>query len=367
MRVVIAHDFAETYGGAERVAGVLAETFPDAPFWAILGRDEVAERMGVAERFHTVLPARERLLRHYRALVPLYPPLVRARALPEADVLLTSHYAFAHWFRTANRAPQVCYCHSPLRFAWSMTDAYAERFAGTVGPLAGRAVTGLAAGTRAVDRRAARGVDRYVANSRFVAAQIALAYGHEAEVLWPPVDCAAFRPLDSAPDDYFLLCGRLVEPYKRAALAIAAFETLPFRLVVAGDGPALPELRRLAGSNVEFVGRLDDAELIPLMQRCAAAVFPSRDDFGLIPVEVMACGRPVIAYAAGGALESVVPGLTGELFEEQTVDGLRAAVARFDPGAYSSSAIRRHAETWDVKPFQERIRAIVDEVGRVPS
>jgi glycosyltransferase involved in cell wall biosynthesis len=363
--VVIAHDFAETYGGAERIAASMAQAFPEAPFWAILGRPEVASRMGVGDRFHSLLAPRPALLRHYRALAPWYPHLVRRRPLPPADVLLTSSYAFAHGFATQNGAPQVCYCYSPLRFAWTMTDDYGRELAGGAGGLAMRA---LGAHMRRLDRRAAQRVQLYIAESHFVAEQLARFYGVEARVVWPPVDCSRFVPSGSPEhDDFFLLCGRLIEPYKRPFMAIEAFSKLPSnRLVVAGDGPALPELRRIAPPNVEFRGQLADDELIPLMQSCAAAIFPSRDDFGLIPVEVMACGRPVIAFAGGGALETVAPGITGEFFSEQTSSALEAAVSRFDPGSYDPTAIRTHAERWDVPRFQAAIRDAVTEVASAP-
>lgn len=361
-RVVIAHDFTEAYGGAERILAELARAFPAAPVYSILGRREVAARIGVAERFRSLLPEREPLLRHYRLLAPAYPPFVASRRLPEADVLLTSSFAFAHGFRTRNGAPQVCYCYSPLRFAWSMTDEYGSRRPG--GRASTAALRALAAAMRVLDARAARRVTRYVAESRFVAEQIARFYRRPAEVIWPPVDTELFRPsADGGHDGYYLFCGRLVEPYKRPTLAVEAFRALPFELRIAGDGPALGELRRIAPSNVTFLGQLDDAELVAQMQRCTAVVFPSRDDFGLIPVEAMACGRPVIAYADGGALETVVPGRTGELFGEQTAEALRAAVSGFDPDAYDGGEIRAHAERWRPERFRDAIVAAVREVA----
>lgn len=362
LRVVLAHDFAETYGGAERTIAAAAALYPDAPFYAILGRRSVADRMGVGDRFHTLMRERPRLLAHYRLLTPLFPALVRARRLPAADVLLTSSYAFAHGFATENDAPQVCYCHSPLRFAWTMTEGYQGRLAsGRVGAIAFRA---LAAGMRAADRRAAKRVTRYVANSRHVADQLLRFYGIEADVVHAPVDTEGFHPPeDETHDDFFLLCGRLIEPYKRPGLAVEAFAELPQRLLVAGGGPAYEELRRVATPNVEFLGHLEQDELRPLMQRCAAAIFPSRDDFGLVPLEVAACGRPTIAFAAGGALETVVPGKTGELFEPQSVDALRRAIRDFDPGRYRPDRLRAHAERFSIERFRETIARIVAETA----
>ena len=363
-RVVIAHDFMETYGGAERVTQEMARAFPDAPVYAILGRPSVARRMGIAERFQSLLPARPRVLRSYRLGAPILPLVVDRMRLPEADVLLTSSYAFALRFRTANDAPQVCYCHSPLRFAWTMTDSYrAER---ARGKLSAAAFDALAWAMRRSDGRTSTRVSRFLTQSPFVAEQISRFYGRSSTVIGAPVDCDLFRPQNgaSAPDDYFLFCGRLVEPYKRAEAAIEAFRRLPARLVVAGDGPALDRLRATAPPNVEFTGHLADADLVDLMQRCQALVFPSRDDFGLLPLEVMACGRPVLAFAGGGARHTVVPGLTGELFEAQTPAAIEEAVAGFDPGAYDSARIRDHALGWDKPAFRERLLAAVEEARR---
>ena len=354
-RVVIAHDFAEAFGGAERVVARIASLFPDAPVWAILGRREVARKMEVEDRFFTLLPERHRLLRHYRALTPVYPALVASHRLPAADVLVTSSYAFAHGFRTRNHAPQLCYCHSPLRFAWSMTEEYAALMRG--GRAGAAALSGLALGMRLIDRRASRQVARYLANSRFVAHQLGTLLNRQATVVPPPVDCDLFRPR-GVPDDYYLLCGRLIA-YKRPELAVEAFRGLSRRLVVAGEGPALAQLRRMASPNVEFTGPLEDQDLVSLMQRCAGAIFPGRDDAGLLPVEVMACGRPVLAFGSGGALETVVPGLTGEFFDRQDPECLRSAIRSFDPDAYDSAEIRTHAERWETKRFDAELSAAV--------
>ncbi len=361
-RVTIAHDNLWWYGGAERIAATIAHSLPDAPFWTILGRREVATRMGLADRLHTLLPERPAVLANYRRIAPLYPALLRAKPLPETDLLLTSSFAFAHHFRTRNDAPQLCYCYSPLRFAWSMTEDY-EVELGAAGRLAGVAASAF----RVADRRAAARVTRYIAESQFIADQIRRFYGREADVIYPPVDCELFRPSHaSGHDGYYLFCGRLVEAYKRPSLVVKAFSEMPDqRLVIAGDGPAMARLKRLAGPNVEFLGRLDDAELVPVMQRCAATIFPSRDDFGLIPVEVMACGRPVLAYAGGGALETVAAGSTGEFFDEQTVAAIREAVRGFDPDGYDPKAIRAHAEHWRHERFVDEIGAAVAETAAV--
>jgi len=354
---VITHDFLEIYGGAERVTQEMAAEFPAAPVVCVLGRPGVAARMGIHGRWRSVLPPRERLLEHYRWLTPAFPAVVRAARLPAADVVLSSSYAFAHHFRTPDDAPHVCYCHSPLRFAWTMTGEYQQRWAG--GTLAGKMFGTLAAAMREADRRAAQDVTAYCTQSPFTAEQIERFYGRRAEVIGAPVDCDLFRPSGEDDDGYVLLCGRLIEPYKQMGVALDALRALGRRVVVAGTGPALDELRARAGRDATFVGHLGDEDLVSVMQRAAFLLFPSRDDFGLIPVESMACGRPVLAYAGGGAQHTVVPGLTGELFAEQTADAIAAAVAAFVPRRYDPTAIRRHAEQWDRKVFRARLRATV--------
>ena len=362
-RVVITHDFAEVYGGAERVTEALAAEFPDAEVWTILGRPEIAERMGIVGRWRSLLPARERLLRRYRLLTPVYPAWLASRRLPPADIILSSSYAFVHHLRTSNDAPQVCYCHSPLRFAWSMTDAYESTWSS--GYASGIAFRPLAAMMRRGDRRAAARVDRYLTPSPYTADQIERFYGVKAHVIGAPIDCSLFTPGTGEREHFFLICGRLIEPYKRVGVAVEAFRKLGLPLVVAGGGPALDELRRTAPRNVTFTGQLEDAGVVELMQRASALLFPSRDDFGLAAVEAMACGTPVIAYRGGGATYTVVDGVTGTFFDEQTAESIEAAVRAFDPSSFNHSTIRAHAEQWDVGAFGARVRAAVEAVAGV--
>jgi glycosyltransferase involved in cell wall biosynthesis len=360
LQVVITHDFMESYGGAERVTQEMAKAFPDAPVVAILGRESVARSMGVEGRFRTILPARPALLRHYRYLAPAYPLLTSYADVGAADVVLSSSYAFAHRFHVEGAA-HICYSHSPLRFAWTMTDAYCYRW--SRGPVSSLLFRSLAGALRASDRRGARPIDEFLTQSSYVADQIRRFYGRTARVIGAPVDCDVFRPAERpTAGEHFLLCSRLVEPYKQPGIVVEAFRHLPHRLVVAGDGPAMSSLRAQAPPNVTFVGQLDDVDLVPLMQGCIAAIVPSRDDFGLVPVEVMACGRPVLAYAGGGALETIVPGVTGELFDAQTTEAILQAVRSFDASRYSGAACRAHALQWDSQIFRARLRATVEGV-----
>ena len=361
MKIVIAHDFLETYGGAERVTEEMARAFPDASIHAVLGRPAVVRRMGIEHRFQSVLPARERMLRHYRLGAPVLPSIVDLARLPEADVLVTSSYAFAHRFRTINGAPQVCYCHSPLRFAWSMTSSYRRQM--TRGSLGSTAFNVMAAAMRHSDRSASRHPQQYITSCRNVAEQIRRYYDRPAEVIGAPIDCDRFRPAPAGTEigDYYLFCGRLIEPYKKIGITVEAFNRLGLPLLVVGDGPAMECVRSIAGKNIEFAGALEDDALVGVMQRCRAAIFPSKDDLGLLPLEVMACGRPVLAYAAGGALDSVREGVTGSFFYEQSADAMVDAVRAFDPDAYERDTLRAHASRWCGEKFRARLVEKVEE------
>jgi len=337
------------------VTAEIARAFPDAPVYAILGRASVAARMGIGDRVTALLPERERLLRTYRSLAPAYPLLVRSARLPPADVVVASSYAYAHGFRSVNGAPVVCYCHGPFRHLWSQQAQYAAQLPG--GGPARAAFAAYCAMARTADRAAARSVDSFCTQSPFTASLIEQVYGRRAELVPPAIDGAVFRPARSEPEPYFLFVGRLVEAYKRPSLVVDAFAQMPdLRLRIAGDGPAFASLRRRASPNVEFLGRLEDGALAAEMQNCQAAIFPSADDFGLVPLEVNACGRPVLALARGGARHTVKPGLSGEFLEDQTAAAIVAAVRRFDPARYHPDAVRRHALTRDTQTFHQRIR-----------
>ncbi len=342
----------------------IARAFPDAPVYAILGRASVASRMGIGDRVTALLPERERLLRGYRSLAPAYPLLVRSARLPPADVVIASSYAYAHGFRSVNGAPVVCYCHGPFRHLWSQQPQYAAQLqGGRAGRAAFAAYCALA---RTADKAAARSVHSFFTQSPFTASLIEQVYGRRAELVPPAIDGGVFRPAQSSPKRHFLFVGRLVEAYKRPSVVVEAFAKMPdVRLRIAGDGPALAALRRRATPNIEFLGRLDDDALVAEMQDCQAAIFPSADDFGLVPLEVNACGRPVLALAKGGARHTVKPGVSGEFLEDQTAAAIVAAVRRFDSGRYDPDAVRRHALKQDTQTFHERIRdAARRAVGR---
>jgi glycosyltransferase involved in cell wall biosynthesis len=347
---LLVHDFAFDFGGAERVTAALASAFPDARVLAVAGTDEVIEEMGLAGRAETILPL-GRFARSYRWLSPALPRIVR-RTVDEPVV--SSSYAFAHHVRS--RSLHVEYCHSPLRQLWIAEDRYRR----SGGRLFSLGMSAFGDYLRKADRDAVAHVDVIVASCENVRQRIETIYGREAQVVHPPVDLETFHPDGVAREtDLVLLVGRLVEPYKQVRSALDAFRTLPFRLVVVGEGRDARALRSAAPPNVSFVGRARDDELRRWYSRAAVVLFPSEDDFGLVPVEAMACGTPVVALDAGGARETVVHDVTGLRYGGPAELGpaLEAAMNR----NWDAEAIRRHAQSFGSDVFVERMQSIVED------
>lgn len=295
--------------------------------------------------------------KRHQLYLPLYPFAVESYDLSGYDVVLSSSSAFAKGIITDIDTLHICYCHNPMRFAWNYHD-YIK------GERVGRKVQAFLPlvlnYVRLWDEVSARRVDAYIANSRMVARRIQKRYQRTATVINPPVDTGLYRPDPDTRGDYFLIVSRLI-PYKRVDLAIEAFNRLGLPLKVVGSGRQEAELRAMSKGNVQFLGKMQDAELKRLYAGCKAFIFPGMEDFGITPLEAQASGRPVIAYGAGGALETVVPGVTGEFFKEQTAGSLAEVVSGFNPNDYDQAAIRRHAETFDTEVFKRRIAEFVQQ------
>jgi len=348
--VAIVSDALFQSGGAERVVEVIAEAFPHAPIYTILYDAERGPRSiehRIVESWLRLIPG---AARHARALLPLYPNAVESFDLRGYDIIISSHHTLAKGLlRTADQM-HICYCHTPMRALWELPHEEIKR-----APLALRPfVQFLLHNLRNWDFATASRVDQFIANSEVTAARIAKHYRRDSSVLYPPIDTDRFTPGGRA-GDYYLVAARNV-PYKRIDLAIAAAERLGRRLVVTGDGSS-----RLARSSsfVTFAGKVSDTKLVALMQGARALMFPQQEDFGMTVLEMNACGRPVIAYGKGGALETIVDGKTGVIFTEQTVDSLVAAIERFESLAFDSQRIRRHAEGFSKQRFIESLRLLV--------
>ena len=360
MRVAIVHDYLNQAGGAERVVAVLHRMFPDAPIFATLfDPAAVGAPLASADVRTSWMQRLPGWRKHFKAYLPLYPSAVRSFDLTGYDLILSSSSAWAKGVRVPAGALHVCYCYTPMRWAWSF-DSYVSR--SELGALSRFAAGLVMAPLRRWDVMTARSVDRFVAISTAVADRIRASYGRHADVVFPPVDVERFR-WDQPPGDYFLVVSRL-NSYKRIDLAVRACSLASLPLVVVGDGPDRGALERAAGPTVRFTGRLPDDEVTPLFESCKALILPGLEDFGLTPLEANAAGRPVVAFAGGGVLDTVRDGVTGVLFREQTPEALREALARIGRQSWEAAALRAHAETFSESVFVARLREILASTAR---
>jgi glycosyltransferase involved in cell wall biosynthesis len=353
--------------GGERVLDEIAGLFPDADLYTLFHvPGTTTPRIERRRIFTSPLARAPGAGRHYRKYLPLFPWAIRRLRAEGYDLVLSTHHAVAKAIPHPPGTPHLCVCFTPMRYVWDQLDAY-------LGRGARRALAApLVAYLRRFDVATStpESVSRIVAISRTVAERVRRAWGREARVIYPPVDLERVRPDGRAPDDFFLLVGGFV-PYKREDVAIEAFRALGRRLVVAGDGPGRARLARRAPPNVEWVGRVSDAELARLFARCRALVHPQEEDLGLAALEAQAAGRPVLAFGSGGAAETVLPAgpapdaeaATGVLFERQTPECLADAVRRFEAleTRFDPARIRAHAERFSPQRFRAEL---LDEVQR---
>jgi glycosyltransferase involved in cell wall biosynthesis len=366
MRVAIVHYWLVGMRGGERVLEQLCLMFPQADIFTHVCIPEnispLLRRRRITETFIARLPGARR---HYRKYLPLMPRALEALDLSGYDLILSSESGPAKGVIAAPDVPHVCYCHSPMRYLWDQRHSYTAG----LGPAARLAFGLMAPRLRTWDVISANRVDHFVANSSFVAQRIRRCWRREADVVHPPVDLEAYRPAGAppGPEAPYLFLSELV-PYKRPDLAVEGARLAGRPLVVVGDGPELARLRRSAPEGVRFLGRVPDDEMRGLYQSCRALLFPGVEDFGIVPLEAMACGRPVIAYGRGGALDTVRDGRTGLVFTEQTAEGLAGAIRRFEreveprlePEAIAAWAGRFGAETFRSNMWSAIRRAAPD-------
>ncbi len=388
-RVALIHDWLTGMRGGERCLEALCELFPEADLFTLLHvKGSVSEAIERRRIFTSAIQAMPLAASRYRYYLPLFPWAVERFALDDYDLILSGSHCVAKGVRPPPHSLHIAYVYTPMRYIWDLHEAYVGP--GRMGPLSRPLLRAIASRLRRWDIESNRRVHHFAAISHHVADRIRRHYGRVAEVIYPPVETARFY-VTGRTDDYFLAGGAFA-PYKRIDLAIRAATRSGRRLVVVGDGQEGPRLRQMAGPTVEFVGRRPDDEVAVLLSRCRALIFPGEEDFGILPVEAMACGRPVIAYGKGGVTETVIPlngsrfhdshsGLeesssqapetgrsergapTGIFFHEQTVEALMGAIQlyersvdRFDP-----EALRAHALTFDRSIFEKRIAAFVAE------
>jgi glycosyltransferase involved in cell wall biosynthesis len=356
LRVAIVHDFLNQHGGAENVVALFAEMFPGAPIYtSVYDAKRMPHRWRALDIRTSFMQRISPRLHIAKTLFPLYPFAFESFDLSEYDLVLSSTTAFAKGVITRPHTCHVCYCNTPSRFLWTTREYL--RYESL--PSAVKAVIPwMATPLRVWDYTAAQRVDFFIAGSYNAARRIRKYYRRESDVLQPPIDVAAFR-LAESPSDYYLVLSRL-QPYKRIDLAVEACTRLGVPLHVIGDGPDRARLERLAGPSVRFFGRVSDAEVRDQLASCRALLFPGEEDFGLTPLEAQASGRPVIAYGAGGALETVRDGKTGVHFRPQTAEALSRVLSSFED-RFDPAAIRRHACRFDVALFKERLYSLLAE------
>jgi glycosyltransferase involved in cell wall biosynthesis len=325
----------------------LHRIYPQAPIYTLLvserNRDaEVLRGMDLRTSFVHRLPLAQRWHEPY---LPLFPIAIESLDLTGYDLVLSSSHVCAKGVIPAPEALHICYCHTPARYAWDLGPLYLRR----LNPLKRWYAAAVMHRLRMWDLTTSARVDHFIANSRFVAQRIRRYYRRCATVIHPPVDTRFFTPGEGA-GDYFLVVSRLTA-YKRVDLAIEAFNRLGLPLVVIGDGPERRRLASRAGSTIKFLGRVSRKEVRDHMRGCRALVYPGKEDFGITPVEAQATGRPVVAYGAGGALETVVDQVTGVLFAEQSTDAVCEAVTACVGLSFDRDAIRQHALQFDSDLF----------------
>src|SRR5215467_2903954 len=353
MKVALVHDYLNQMGGAERVVLALHEMFPDAPIYTSIYDPKRVDMAFQSIDIRTSFMQRFPLVKkHHQPYLFFYPFAMERLDLRGFDLVLSSSSAFAKGIITRPETIHICYCHTPMRWCWNY-DEYIERE--LLGRIPRSILPFFISGLRVWDQTSSMRVDHFIANSPVVATRIQKYYRRDAVVIPPPVEVSRFS-YDPATEveDYFLIISRLI-PYKRIDLAIEACNRLRLPLVIIGAGRDLERLKRLAGPTIRFLGRLSDQEVVHYYARCRALLFPGEEDFGITPLEAQACGRPVIAYGSGGVLASVVEGITGVFFYEQTVDSLAKALASFDDRRYEPQTIRSHALEFDMPRFRRRI------------
>ncbi|MDM0043330.1 glycosyltransferase [Variovorax dokdonensis] len=354
MKVALVHYWLVGMRGGEKVLEALCDLYPDADiFTLVCDVDAISEKIR-RHRITTSFLQKIGGVRHYQKMLPLMPYALESFDLTGYELIISVEAGPAKGIIPGPGATHICYCNSPMRYIWDLYPQYRA----SVGPLA-RAVMSLTAPSlRQWDVTTSARVDHFIANSAYVARRIERYYRRSAHVVHPPVDLPRFRAAAQV-DDYYLCAGQIT-PYKKVDLAVEACTRLGRRLVVIGSG-ATPALRRLAGPTVEFLGPVDDATMVHHFSHCKALLYPGIEDFGIVPLEVMASGRPVIAFAQGGALETIVEGRTGLFFDDQSVGGLMEAIERFEAEwePVMPEVLQAHARGFDTGVFKARMAELI--------
>ncbi|MDD5590021.1 MAG: glycosyltransferase [Candidatus Portnoybacteria bacterium] len=356
MRVALVHDYLNQYGGAERVLEAFCEIWPEAPIFTLVYNKKrtggAFEGRRIKPSFLQKIPLAKSF---HRPFMPLMPMAIESFDFSKYDIVISDSASFAKGVITRPNTLHICYCHTPTRYCWDDCHRYIKEFG--YPSFITKVIPFFLNYLRVWDEAAAQRPDKFIANSNFVARRIEKYYGLSSEVIHPPVKCDLFRIAEDA--GFFFIVARFLS-YKRVDVAIRAFNALGWPLKIAGNGPELNRLKKIAGPNIEFLGLVSDDKLRDLYGRCRAFIFPQEEDFGITAVEAMAAGRPVIAYRAGGALEIIKEGASGLFFDEQTPESLIKALKNFNDENFKPEIIRQEALAFDKEIFKQKIKQFVE-------
>lgn len=355
-KIALVHDFLLKLGGAERVLKVFADTFPEAPIYTLLYDEKSVGNVFPKERVRpSALQKLPRFIRkRQKYLLPKMPRAIEEMDFSEFDIVLSSNSAFTHGIVTNTDTKHVCYCHSPMRYAWDWKNEYIEEQ--NIGRIKKAAIALLLNKIRMWDQIAADRADEYIANSKTVRNRIMKYYRKNSDIIYPPVDVSRFKP-QKKKENFFLIVSTIT-PYKKIDLAVQLFNKIGKELVIIGEGPQKAYLQSIAGSNISFLGFKSDKETTEYFQNARGFIFPGEEDFGITPVEAMAAGTPVLAYGKGGVTETVIPGVTGEFFTQPTVDSMEQGLARLlvNEKNYVMKTMRDQAEKFCQDRFIKEIK-----------
>jgi glycosyltransferase involved in cell wall biosynthesis len=352
MRVAFVHEYLNQFGGAERTLQVLCSIFPEAPIYTLFYDEKATGEIFKGREIRTSFLQKMPLAKKHHHLFPLLMPLgVEQFDLSDFDLVISVSASFAKGIITKPEARHICYCLTPPRFLWDNSQKFVEDF--NYPGFLKRIIPPFITYLRIWDREASLRVDNFWAISNFVKERIKKYYACDSTVIYPPVNVSKFYVADEI-DDYFLMVGRLVS-YKKFDIGIKTFNNLGWPLKIIGVGPEMKKLKRMAGENVEFLGLVSDEKLADVYSHAKALIFPQEEDFGIVPLEAMASGRPVIAYKGGGAAETIIEGKTGMFFNEQNQESLAKVLKEFDYRKFKPQDCRHQAEKFDIKIFKNNI------------
>ena len=377
MKIALVHDWLTGMRGGEKVLEIFCGLFPHAHLYTLIHNkgsvSNTIEKMDIRTSVVQEFPFKEKKYRHY---LPIFPAVIGRFKLEDYDLVISSSHCVAKGVKTGPNTLHVCYCFTPMRYIWDLYDLYFGKDRANI--ITRISMSLVLNYLRKWDVASSKRVDRFVAISEYVAGRIKKYYDRESDIIYPPADCSYFKP-GASNGDFYLMVSPLA-PNKRVDIAINAFNKLGLSLRIIGSGPEEKGLRKIAGNNIELLGWQSDEVVRDHFAKCTALIFPGVEDFGIVPLEAQACGRPVIALGEGGVLETVIPfpdgehkfeneeeimnGATGVFFKEQTPESLEQAVIRFEKikGSFNKEQIRKHAETFDVIIFKEKIKNYIEQI-----